>query len=108
MSIRSLLQRLFEPGDTTNLRERVELLEVAMRRQEEEWTEVYGKFRTLQLRVAKHVQRLDKDSSHEEPQGAEGEESAAGTMFSTLSPRAREIQRQVLERRARRGQNGGE
>jgi hypothetical protein len=112
MSLRSLLQRLFEAEDTTNLRERVEVLELAMRRQEEEWTEVYGKFRTLQLRVAKHVQRLDKDSSQEEPQGA-GEEdtsgsSEAGRMFSSLSPRAREIQKKILERRARGQTNGGE
>ncbi len=108
MSLRSLLHRLFEPEDTTTLRESVEQLHVSMRRLEEEWTEVYGKFRTLQLRVAKHVQRLEKDSSQEEPQGAEREETTAGTTFSTLSPRAQLIQKQILERRARRGQNGGE
>jgi hypothetical protein len=107
MSLRRLLQHLFPSGDTTPLRDRIDGLEVAMRRLEEEWTEVYGKFRTMQLRIAKQVQRLDADSSqHEEPQGAEGGESGSAPL-SNLSPRAREVQRQILARRAR-GQNGGE
>ncbi len=74
-----------------------------MRRQEEEWTEVYGKFRTLQLRVAKHVQRLEKDSSQEEPQGEGGEQPGGltGLPGVSLSPRAREIQKRILERRGR-------
>jgi hypothetical protein len=107
MSLRRLLQHLFPSGDTTPLRDRIDGLEVAMRRLEEEWTEVYGKFRTMQLRIAKQVQRLDADSSHEEPQGAGGGESAVQASLSNLSPRAREVQRQILARRAR-GQNGGE
>ena len=107
MSLRRLLQHLFQPKDTTNIRDRVDAIEVAMRRLEEEWTEVYGKFRTMQLRIAKQVQRLDADSSHEEPQGAEGGESSGGPVLSNLSPRAREVQKQILQRRAR-GQNGGE
>jgi hypothetical protein len=113
MSLRSLLQRLFEPADTTNLRERVEAIEIGWRRLQEEWTEVYNKFRTLQLRVAKQVQRLDKDSSQEEPQGAESDATqlvdatlpGGGTL---LSPRAREVQKQILQRRARGQQTGGE
>jgi len=101
-----MLQRLFEPKDTTDLRERLDHVEVAMRRLEEEWTEVYGKFRTMQLRVAKQAQRLEENSSHEEPQGAEGE-GAPTPALSTLSPRARAIQNAILARRAR-AQNGGE
>ncbi len=103
MSLRSLLQRLFESEDTTNLRERVEAIEIGWRRLQEEWTEVYNKFRTLQLRVAKQVQRLDKDSSQEEPHGAgsEVDGDSAGTSLTTLSPRLRQIQQQILERRRR-------
>ena len=69
-----------------------------MRRVEEEWTEVYGKFRTLQMRVAKQVQRLD-ESSQEEPQREESVASA--TSATTLSPRLAKIQQQILERRNR-------
>jgi len=104
MSIRLLLQRLFEPKDTTNIRDRVDGMEVAMRRLEEEWTEVYGKFRTMQLRIAKQVQRLDEASPQGEPQGAEGE-ADQGTRFTSLSPRAQKIQNEILARRGRR--NGG-
>jgi len=82
--------------DTT---ERFERLEKGMRRLEEEWTEVYHKFRVLQMRVAKQVQRLDKNSSQEEPQKAEGDEVV--TTASSLSPRMQRIQEQILERRRR-------
>src|SRR5258708_35795840 len=103
MSLRSLLQRLFESEDTTNLRERVEAMQIGCRGLQEEWTEVYNKFRTLQLRVAKQVQRLDKDSSQAEPHGAgcdvgDGQEI---TTLTTLSPRLRQIQQQILQRRRR-------
>jgi hypothetical protein len=107
MSLRRVLQRLFPEKDTTNLRDRVDAIEVSMRRLEEEWSEVYGKFRTMQLRISKQVQRLDENSSPEEPQGAERGESASTPTLSNLSPRAREVQKQIMQRRAR-GQNGGE
>ncbi len=86
--------------DTT---ERLERLEKGVRRLEEEWTEVYHKFRVLQMRVAKQVQRLDKNSSQEEPQKAEGDGAAlVGTgTASSLSPRMQRIQEQILERRRR-------
>jgi predicted nucleic acid-binding Zn-ribbon protein len=78
--------------------ERLERLEKGMRRLEEEWTEVYHKFRVLQMRVAKQVQRLDANSSHEEPQKAEGDGQSGA---SSLSPRMQRIQEQILERRRR-------
>ncbi len=82
-----------------------------MRRLEEDWTETYGKFRLLQMRTAKQVQRLE-DSSSEEPQRVEsdGGESRgdAGPTLSSLSPRAQLIQKQILERRARMAKGGGE
>ena len=87
-----------EPEDTT---ERLERLEKRMRTVEEDWTEVYGKFRTLQMRVAKQVQRAEQAPVTPEGQAGEGESSAP----STLSPRARLIQEQIL---ARRRANGGD
>jgi DNA-nicking Smr family endonuclease len=99
-----------EPEDTT---ERFERVEKAMRRLEEEWSDVYHKFRVLQMRVAKQVQRLDANSSREEPQGAESDGKAPGSAnaaTSSLSPRLQRIQNEILERR-RRGpvaKEGGE
>ena len=88
-----------EPEDTT---ERLERLERALRRMEEDWSEVYGKFRTLQMRVAKQVQRLDKAQAEEaEANGAGETEVSTSGVPSTLSPRARTIQQQILERRNR-------
>jgi DNA-nicking Smr family endonuclease len=93
-----------EPEDTT---ERFERVEKAMRRLEEEWSDVYHKFRVLQMRVAKQVQRIDANSSQEEPQGAGSDGVKTG---SSLSPRLQRIQNEILERR-RRGpvaKEGGE
>jgi predicted nuclease with TOPRIM domain len=89
-----------EPEDTT---ERLERIEKALRRLEEDWSEVYGKFRTLQMRVAKQVQRLDQASEEEGAAGHVSDEtiSAVGTGASSLSPRALKIQQQILERRNR-------
>jgi DNA anti-recombination protein RmuC len=87
-----------------DLEETVERLEKSLKNLENEWSETYDKFRLLNMRVAKRVERLDKDSSQEEPQGVEGEETSSplGTpMFSSLSPRARKIQEQILARRQR-------
>jgi predicted nucleic acid-binding Zn-ribbon protein len=89
-----------------DLEETVERLEKSLKNLEIEWSETYDKFRLLNMRVAKRVERLDKDSSQEEPQGVEGEETDAGVspMFPTLSPRAREIQKQILARRNKGGE----
>jgi predicted transcriptional regulator len=89
--------------DTKDLKERVRELEKAFRRLEEEWTEVYHKFRTLQMRVAKQVQRLDQAPEGEDPQAAVSDETPTSGLgaASSLSPRARQIQQQILERRNR-------
>lgn len=80
--------------------ERLEKLEKAMRRLEEDWTETYGKFRTMQLRVAKQVQRLDQA-----PESSPGEqpEGSGGTPISSLSPKAQLIARQIAEHRKANG-----
>jgi len=89
------------PEDTT---ERVERIEKAMRRLEEEWSDVYHKFRVLQMRVAKQVQRLDQAPETETAQRAEGGEvPAQGTSLST---RQQELNQKILMRR-QRGGNGG-
>ena len=94
----------FEAKDTT---ERIERIEKSLRRMEEEWSEVYGKFRTLQMRVAKQVQRLEQAEAEEVQVNGAGEaEVISSGVPSTLSPRARTIQRQILERRTRL-QGGG-
>jgi hypothetical protein len=100
--------------DTKPLRDRIDDLERAFRRMEEDWTEVYNKFRTLQMRVAKQVQRLDADSSSEEPQRAESDGANGAALlrstprFSSLSPRQQEIQRQILARRQVAKEGGNE
>jgi|SRR5882672_8011430 len=90
-----------EPEDTT---ERLERLEKAIKRLEEDWSEVYGKFRTMQMRVAKQVQRAEQASA-EQAEAERAEEVATGGVggmtASNLSPRARTIQQQILERRNR-------
>lgn len=89
--------------DTRDLEERIRDLEKSFRRLEEEWTEVYHKFRTLQMRVAKQVQRLDKES--EDGHADEAEETVPSGADG-LTPHQRTIQQQILERR--RFQKGGQ
>jgi len=97
------IARLFSKNNLEDTNERLELLEKAMRRLEEEWTDVYSKFRTLQMRVAKQAQRIERAPERGDTQPVEREESGAAAI-SSLSPRAQLIQKQILERRR---QNGG-
>ncbi len=100
----SFFARIFGLEDAEDIRAKVEDLRIEMRRLQEEWTDVYNKFRVMQMRVAKQVQRLDANSSTEEPQRAGGdgnEVTGTDSRFSSLSPRAQELQKQILERRAR-------
>jgi hypothetical protein len=94
--------------DTEELWERVEKLEKRMRSMDEEWTEVYNRFRTLQMRTAKQVQRLEEheDSSHEVPEAASNAKPEGAPTL--LSPRAQLIQKQILARRALMSKDGGE
>ena len=99
--MKPFLKRLLGLEDKTELEPRLEDLENRFRRLQEEWTEVYGKFRTLQMRVAKQVQRLDESSKEEpEPEGRDGD-STANTPLSSLSPRMQAIQNGILSRRSR-------
>jgi len=101
----SFFARIFGLEDAEETRERVEELRVAVRRLDEEWTEVYGKFRVLQMRVAKQVQRREENSSHEEPQGAESDGNNGigdNQTFSLLSPHQQRLQREIMARRNRK------
>ncbi len=91
-------KRVFERKDTTELLDRVDELARQFRRLEEEWTDVYSKFRVMQMRVAKQVQRLDESSSEETPREESDAQIAPGL---TLSPRLAKIQQQILARRNR-------
>ncbi len=94
-----LFKLLFGAKDKEDTGERLDRLETEWRRMQEEWTDVYAKFRLMHMRVAKQVQRLP-DSSEEEPQRAEGDASA--TSATSLSPRLQRIQEQILARRGNR------
>jgi hypothetical protein len=78
-------------------------LQKRMNRLEEDWSEVYGKFRTMQMRVAKQVQRLDQAPETETAQRVESDESSPQT---SLSARQQELNARILARR-QRGGNGG-
>ncbi len=93
------IARLFSKNNLEDTNERIELLEKAMRRLEEEWTDVYSKFRTLQMRVAKQAQRIEQAPERGDTQPVEREESSV----SSLSPRAQLIQKQIFERRRQSG-----
>jgi hypothetical protein len=95
-----------EPEDTT---ERLERLEKQVKMLEIEWNETYDKFRQLHMRVAKRVQRLDEAEAKEPQANGTGEaELTTSGSGSTLSPRARIIQQQILERRNRLQKGGTE
>src|SRR5258708_27410099 len=101
----SFFARIFGLQAAEETRERVEELRVQMRRLDEEWTDVYNKFRVLQMRVAKQVQRLDEHSSQEEPQAAESDGSDGvpdSPTFSLLSPHQQKLQREIMARRNRK------
>jgi chromosome segregation ATPase len=76
-------------------------LQKRMTRLEEDWSEVYGKFRTMQMRVAKQAQRLDQAPETETAQRAEGD-----AVRTSLSTRQQELNAKILAMR-QRGGNGG-
>src|SRR5260370_17420806 len=96
------LRRLIGAKDTREIEERLDQVEKSMRGLEEDWTDVYGKFRVLQMRVAKQVQRLDANSSPEESDGVNPGAQVPGVSEGaglTLSPHHREVQKQIMARR---------
>jgi len=103
----SLFRRLFPRKEQEDTQERLERLEIEWRRMQEEWTDVYAKFRVMHMRVAKQVQKLP-ESSEEEPQREERDNGIQAG--SSLSPRLQKIQQEILARRGNRSvpTKGGE
>src|SRR5260370_39763932 len=98
------LRRLIGAKDTREIEERLDELEKSMRGLEEDWTDVYGKFRVLQMRVAKQVQRLGANSSPEESEGVDSGGHVPGVREGggvALAPHQREAQQQIMARRQR-------
>lgn len=84
--------------------ERVAKLERAYRELELDWNNTYDKLRTMMARIAKRAEFVQ---NHERPQDPEGSDlptdSSVSPLWSKLTPRQKQIQQQVLQRRA----NGG-
>jgi hypothetical protein len=97
---RGIWKRLFGEKPPEDWTETFETLERRIRRLEEEWTDVYHKFRQLHMRVAKQVQRLDQAPETETTQREEGDSTENG---GSLSERQRKLQEQILQRRNRSG-----
>jgi len=66
-----------------------------------EWSDMHDRLRRMLAKLAKRDERAAQAPEREDTQPAEGEEAAR---FSSLPPRARLIQSQIL---ARRKLNGG-
>jgi hypothetical protein len=97
---RGIWKRLFGEKPPEDWTETFETLERRIRRLEEEWTDVYHKFRQLHMRVAKQVQRLDQAPETETTQREEGDPPENG---ASLSERHKKLQDQILARRNRSG-----
>src|SRR5260370_41934690 len=98
------VRRLIGGKDTREIEERLDEMEKIMRGLEEDWTDVYGKFRVLQMRVAKQGQRLDANSSPEESEGVDSGAQVPGVREGaglTLSPHQREVRKQIMARQQR-------
>lgn len=88
-------------GRVQKLEDDLRALRSEMQKATLDYLDLYGKAKKLFGRVSKAQARAD----------AEEEGTAAGGLdadrMTTLSPRAQLIQKQILERRARMGGNGG-
>jgi len=97
--------------DPLTLEETKRNLESRMKSIEGEWDDTYERFRLLYARLSKRVKQLDQAPEGEDPQAAESDNvvpSADGVAGLSLSPRARQIQNQILERRNRIQKGGTE
>lgn len=93
-------------SSVSQLSAEVETLKRDMRNLRLDWETTYEKIRTLMARLAKRADKLDTPASP----GTEGEgetaiESPLSPTFSRLTPRQKQIQLQIMQRRA--GLNGG-
>jgi len=93
------------PASTSKLLERVETLERDMRNLRLDWETTYEKIRTLMARLAKRADSLSTAAEAGQPGESEqpSETGALSPQFARLTPRQRQIQIQIMQRRG----NGG-
>src|SRR2546430_13005866 len=96
----------------SELEEKLERIEHAFKVLQVEWTETYDKFRQLHWRVAKRAKQLEENTADAaEAQSPPGDDRFSGADVahpSSLNPRQRELQLQILARRNRMVEKGGE
>ena len=86
------------------LRQDVDDMKKDMRVMRDEWEDWFDRFKRLHARIARRQQRDEQAPSGEDTQPG-GEQM---TPLSSLSPRAQQIQREILAARARGKPNGGQ
>jgi len=93
------------PPSVSKLLERVETLERDMRNLRLDWETTYEKIRTLMARLAKRAEKLDTAAEAGQPGEGElpTETGSLSPTFSRLTPRQKQIQIQIMQRRS----NGG-
>ena len=84
------------------LRRDVDDLKKEMAVMRDEWEDWFDRFKRLHARIARRQQRDEQSLEREDTQPGEG----APTMATTLSPRAQQVQREILAARQKR-MNGG-
>ncbi len=92
------------PASVSKLQERLETVERDMRNLRLDWEATYEKIRTLMARLAKRAEKLDTAS----PGLATGESeeivpAALSPTYSRLTPRQKQIQIQIMQRRKANG-----
>jgi hypothetical protein len=88
------------PTRDSKLLERLETLERDMRNLRLDWETTYEKIRTLMARLAKRAESLD-NRAERETTGEEqiSPEAAISPTFSKLTPRQKQVQLQIMQRR---------
>jgi hypothetical protein len=86
------------------LRQDVDAMKADMAKMRYEWEDWFERFKRLHARIARRQQRDEQAPSGEDTQPG-GER---GAPMSTLSPRAQQIQHEILAARQRGKPNGGE
>jgi len=100
-----MLSRLFNTiKQILALRQDVDAMRAEMRVMRDEWEDWFDRFKRLHARIARRQARDEQALEREAAQpGGESDQR-----ISTLSPRAQQIQREILAARNRGKTNGGE
>lgn len=85
----------------SDLTERLEKLERAFKALQFEWDDTYDKLRRAMGRIVKtHARIVEAETEEATPAAAPARDIVGATPGGFLSPRQREIQQQILKRRA--------